>query len=309
MKSMQRRRYDQLKFTDDFMFGAVMTTFPEIARALTEKITGRKIREIIAVSGEQVIGTDPLLKRIRMDVRFTDDEAVYCVEMQMYRDRAFPKRVRYYAAVNDIDQIERGGEYGDLKPVYVIFICNYDPFGRKLRKYTFRNRCDEDPSCALGDESVKIVLNTAGDRSTADEELNRLLDYFTTGIPDSGYALTEMIETAVERIRHDREWRERFMSYHLSFEYELKQAKEQAAAEGRAEGIAQGRAEGIAEGRAEGRTEGRREAREDAIRMTVEILLEAGLSESETKARVTEKYSIDGETYDAILARKSDLTE
>ncbi|MBQ6451277.1 MAG: hypothetical protein IJJ29_05060, partial [Solobacterium sp.] len=116
---------------------------------------------------------------------------------------------------------------------------------------------------------------------------------------------TEMIETAVERIRHDREWRERFMSYHLSFEYELKQAKEQAAAEGRAEG----RAEGIAQGRAEGRTEGRREAREDAIRMTVEILLEAGLSDSETKARVTEKYSIDGETYDAILARKSDLTE
>ena len=80
---MQRRRYDQLKFTDDFMFGAVMTTFPEIARALTEKITGRKIREIIAVSKEQVIGTDPLLKRIRMDVRFSDDKAVYCVEIDV----------------------------------------------------------------------------------------------------------------------------------------------------------------------------------------------------------------------------------
>ena len=92
------------------------------------------------------------------------------------------------------------------------------------------------------------------------------------------------------------------MSYHLSFEYELKQAKEQAAAEGRAEGraegIAQGRAEGIAEGRAEGRTEGRAEA----IVSFVDILERYGTEKEKIREQIMETFHLSSEEYDRIVS-------
>ena len=43
----------------------------------------------------------------------------------------------------------------------IIFICNYDPFGRGKAVYRFRYREDEEKALYLGDGTYKIYLNTA----------------------------------------------------------------------------------------------------------------------------------------------------
>ncbi len=278
------KRYEELTFSDDFMFSAVLYDNPDIARQLAEKITGRKVKEIVHMSKEEMLGNDPLLKKVRMDVRFADDEAVYCIEMQMYKEKYLPKRLRYYASVNDIDQLKEGDTYDQLKPTYVVFICNYDPFRLNRRKYTFRNRCDEDPSYALNDESVKIVLNTMGDRESTDEELNCLLNYIATGKPDKEHQLTERIEEAVEKVRCDRDWRERFMTYHFSVRHELELVQEAA------------------------RRELLRTSWND-VRKMIRVLQKTGMDNEKIKEVVLSEYCLSDEEYEIIRSLKEDLTE
>ena len=63
MKGAEKmKKYEELTFGDDFMFSAVLYDNPDIAKQLAEKITGRKVREIVRMSKEEMLGTDPLVK-------------------------------------------------------------------------------------------------------------------------------------------------------------------------------------------------------------------------------------------------------
>ncbi len=54
--------------------------------------------------------------------------------------------------------ISKGEDYDRLKKSFVIFICTFDPFGKGRHLYTFGNRCNEDVSLVLGDETSKVFL-------------------------------------------------------------------------------------------------------------------------------------------------------
>lgn len=75
---------------------------------------------------------------------------------------AFPKRTRFYHAIIDRDSLKAGEDFGKMKNVYVIFLCNYDPFGYDRVKYTIRNMCEEDPEMPYKDGVQTIVLYTRG---------------------------------------------------------------------------------------------------------------------------------------------------
>lgn len=59
----------------------------------------------------------------------------------------------------DVSSLKPGEDFDDLKPSYIIFICTFAPFGRKLYQYTFEERCLE-LDFPLGDETRKIFLST-----------------------------------------------------------------------------------------------------------------------------------------------------
>lgn len=204
------RSIDELKFTDDIMFGAVCISNSDIAKKIAERATGRKIRDIISIKNEWVLGINPIAKKVRMDVHFEDDEAVYSLEMLMYTDKALPRRLRYYASANDLDLLRSGKSFREMKNLYVICICGYDPFGMNRRKYTFRRICTEDPSVELNDGCDIIVLNINGEAEGNSPELNVFLDYLKTGSTGSD-ELNGLIDTVSERVRHNREWRDQLM--------------------------------------------------------------------------------------------------
>ncbi len=162
-----------------------------------------------------------------------DGNVVYNVEMQATRTGHLPKRARYYAGQVDINQLNRGQEYDQLKPTYIIFICKFDPFGKDLYQYTFCNKCDEADSLELGDESYKIFLNTAGTKDHTDEKdssgkqkgvINRisdgmreLLKYMNNTksypVESTQYDLIKKIDAAVAYAKQDEEWRRAYMTY------------------------------------------------------------------------------------------------
>ena len=71
--------------------------------------------------------------------------------------------------------------------------------------YTFENRCREDSSLALGDDAVKLVLNTKGTAGEISDELKALLRYMDGMEPDSDY--TKDLNNAVTEVKADEERR------------------------------------------------------------------------------------------------------
>lgn len=68
-------------------------------------------------------------KGVCLDVYLDDGKTIYNVEMQATSIKNISRRSRYYMGEIDANQILRGQEYDQLKLMYIIFICKFDPFG------------------------------------------------------------------------------------------------------------------------------------------------------------------------------------
>lgn len=75
----------------------------------------------------------------------------------------------------DMELLESGSDYELLPGSYVIFICDFDPFGDEKYCYTFENRCLENLELGLGDESRSIFLSTKGKNS---KDISKELELF-----------------------------------------------------------------------------------------------------------------------------------
>ena len=202
---------EQLTIVDDFMFGAVMRN-PKYCKPLLEFVLGVKIREIRYPELQKTLNERYGSKSIRLDV-YVEDEAgtVYNVEIQTTDKKNLPKRTRYYQGIIDLHILERGDDYSALRKSFVIFICTYDPFGKGRWAYTFENRCREDNSITLGDDAIKILLNTKGYVGEINDELKALLRYMDGLVPENDY--TRALDNAVTEIRNDTKWRREYMRF------------------------------------------------------------------------------------------------
>lgn len=210
---MGRKTLEEQTIKDDFMFGAVMKD-PKKCKPLLEKILGVKIRKIEYPQLQKVIEHTMDAKSVRLDVYVEDDkQTIYNIEMQITSQKCLPKRMRYYQGMIDLNIVEKGEDYSKLKKSYIIFICDYDAFGKGRHVYTFENVCIEDSSIRFGDDAVKIVLNTQGTADDVSEELKEVLHYIGGEKPNSDY--TRELENAVKEVKDSEEWRREFMTLFL----------------------------------------------------------------------------------------------
>ena len=162
------------------------------------------------------------------------DNKVYDIEMQTTGNSNLSKRTRYYQGMIDLNLIERGADYSELKETFIIFVCLHDPFKINECVYTFENRCNEVEGLRLGDESTKIFLNASGNKENLPEELRNFLDYLS-GKEPKGWLATEIAKKVDLAVKHE-EWRTEYMT--------LLQRDREKFAEGMAEGMVQGMAQG-----------------------------------------------------------------
>ena len=235
----QNRKLAKLLYKDNFMFGAVMTQ-EEICRLVLELAVEFPI-ERVEVSKEKTIVYHPEYRGVRLDIIAKDENKTrYNVEMQVIRKPGLSRRSRYYHGQMDMEMLLSGEDYEHLSSAYVIFICDFDPFGQKKYRYTFENRCKET-GLPLDDGSKTIFLSTCGENNDeVPEELVKFLRYVKADYKESCMdfqdELVRKIQDTIEQIKGSREMEEKYMLLEELLEDERAEAKIEGKTEGKAEG-------------------------------------------------------------------------
>ncbi len=233
------KSFEELEFKDDFIFGVIMRN-PKYCKPFLETILGIKISGIKYPKTQEAIDIAANSKSVRLDVYVEDEEnTVYNIEMQITVSKNLPKRSRYYQGMIDLNILEKGEDYINLKRSYVIFICTFDLLGKGRHMYTFENRCLQDMEISFGDGTTKIILNTKGTMNDVSPEMKNLLDYIDG--KEAADEFTRKLETAVKSVKNNEKWR---MGY-MTLEMRYRELLEQGIDIGRSEGIDIGRSEGM----------------------------------------------------------------
>ena len=214
---IQKKTLQELTFKDNFMFGAVLLN-PEICKGLLERVLNKEI-ERVEVSREKSIVYNPEYKGVRLDAYAKDENFThYNVEMQVLQKPALKKRARYYHSQIDMELLSVGVEYANLPDAYVIFICDFDPFGEGKYCYTKQIICKEAPNIDMDDGAHTIFLSTKGtNKDEVSEELFKLLQY--VGAPDTesekdyGDAFVRQLQSTVREVKASREMGARYMTF------------------------------------------------------------------------------------------------
>ena len=172
-----------------------------------------KIKRIEYPESHKTIDISLPAKSVRLDIYVEDDKnTVYNIEMQTSSNENIPKRSRYYQGMIDLNILDKGGDYSELKKSFVIFVCTFDLFGK----------------------------GTADDVSS---DMKALLNYIDGQLPSDKY--TNELEAAVESARLNKNWRRDFMTLEMLYNEKLQEGLREGIAEGRKEGASE-KAEQIA---------------------------------------------------------------
>ena len=213
----ERKKLEELNLLDDFLFNAMMT-YPEMGEKFTRKILkllfNREFQNLKVIAQKSYGGLNTDLRGARLDVYVesddsaeidaSEDASIYDLEPDK-NDKAkyiaaFPQRIRFYHAIIDSRSLKSGEDFGKLKRVYVIFICNYDPFGYGRVKYTIRNMCVEESEMPYDDGAQTTVLYTKGTKGDdISEELRQFLNYMenttqTNAVNDTLKDIQKMVD-------------------------------------------------------------------------------------------------------------------
>ena len=228
------KRFEELEFKDDFMFCIIMKN-PKYCKPFLETVLGVKINHIEYPSSQESIDLSLDAKSVRLDVYVEDGKGtVYNIEMQTANKYNLPKRMRYYQGIIDLNILEKGRDYRDLKKSYVIFVCTFDLFGKGRHVYTFENRCVQDLGLALGDDTVKIILNTKGTEEDVSQDMKELLD-FIDGKGAGATGFTRDLEEAVQSVRKNEKWRVDYMTLQMSYQEKFEEGYERGIEHGKEE--------------------------------------------------------------------------
>ena len=233
----RKKQLKELTLKDNFMFGAVMIEEENCKRFL-ELALGFPI-ERVDISKEKSIVYHPEYKGVRLDVYAKDEKNTrYNVEMQVTKKPELGKRARYYHRQIDMELLLSGSDYTELPDVYVIFICDFDPFGSKKHRYTFTRYCEEDKGLCLQEGCKSIFLSTRGENDKeVPEELVKFLRFVKADLSESESDFeddfVEKLQETIHRIKGSREMEERFMI----FEEMLRDERAEGRAEGKAEAV------------------------------------------------------------------------
>ena len=231
----RQKRLQDLTIKDNFMFGAVMS-IEENCIAFLEMVLGFPIEKVV-VSKERSMIYHPEYRGVRLDIYARDEKHThYNVEMQARRQADLGKRSRYYHSQIDVECLEKGLPYEELPNTFVIFICDFDPFGFGLYYYSFQNDCQEDTRAKLCDGNKTIFLSTKGkNKEQMPQSLVKFLKFVEADLAESEEdfddELVRQFQTSIRKIKTSREMGERYML----FEELLKEERQEGLAQGRQE--------------------------------------------------------------------------
>jgi predicted transposase/invertase (TIGR01784 family) len=228
-KLTPEEKWDRATIANDFIFYKVMRDNPDVCQRLLEILLEIEI-ETIKMNCQEVIDIDWKSKGVRLDVYVKGTDKVFDIEVQTTDTKELPERARYYQGVLDVDSLNSGQFYKDLKDSYIIFICIPDIFNRGLPVYTFENLCRQDTTLPLGDRALKYFFIS----ENCDKLLNEEQKAFMRLVSGQGCsdAFTERIELLADEVKHNTDYKRQFMEWERQRAYDIAYGKQEGIIEG-----------------------------------------------------------------------------
>ena len=230
------KKWESLTIQNNFVFGKVMESNPDLCRRLLEKILKVRIKEISYPEREKTIEMRSDSKGIRIDVYVEDKNKnrSFDIEMQVANNDVLEDRMRYYQDLIDMDKLQKGTKkYRKLGETYIIFICPFDYLKDKRHIYTIRERCEENPELKWRNKVTKIVLNAMGEKNDVSVDVKAFLDY-VSGEQVNNKFVEELDET-VKQVKTSEKWRLEYVTYELALQEREEKGEERGRKEGRKE--------------------------------------------------------------------------
>ena len=225
-------KWERATIANNFIFYKVMHNNPEICKELLEILLEMKL-DRIEMRQEEEVEIDYGKKGIRMDVYAYGVDKAFNIELQTSDTGELPERARYYQGVLDVDQLNKGVEYSELRTSYVIFICIPDIFKKGLGKYSFENICKENSEVVLNDRAYKYFFIAKNYDKILNEDQKDFLRLVLSNECSSGFS--NKISKMVEAAKHNTQWRKQFMEFERQMAYSFREGKAEGLVEGKAE--------------------------------------------------------------------------
>lgn len=189
-----------------------MSTNLDLAKELLEMFLNIQIERLVLCESEKSVNFNYGSKGIRFDVYLKDsDGKCFDIEIQTVNTRNLSKRARYYQSLIDADNLKLGENYEELKQSYVIFLCLFDIFEKGLPIYSFQNRCNENNSILLNDETTKVFFNAKMYDKMPTEKLRTFFKFLLDNKPVAS-DFTARIEDRIKLAKTNIDERRRFMT-------------------------------------------------------------------------------------------------
>ena len=294
--------WEELGICNDFLFGKVMQN-PELCKELLKRILPElEIERIEYPELQKTIKFDADAKSVRLDVYVRDEkQTIYDIEMQVTDTKELAKRTRFYQSMIDLQMIDRGESYKQLKPSYIIFICPFDMFDKGRHLYTFQNICKEDHKILLKDEATKIFLNAHGYMDDVSKELKAFLDYVAGKSTEDTFV--KKLELAVKEAKRNREWRYEYMTLLMRDQENIEQGIKQGMEQGIKQGMEQGIKQGIKQGMEQGIEQGMEQGIKQGIEALMSSLREFGVEDDMIIKKIQEKFHVSKEEAEKCVKR------
>ena len=144
--------------------------------------------------------------------------------MQAADTRELPERSRYYQGSIDVDCLQSGQKYKELKDSYVIFICIPHLFLKGLPRYRFENLCLEDNSITLKDRAYKYFFSASNCDKILNEKQRAFMELVFGRKPRDKF--TERLAQLTEEAKHNTEWKKQYMNWERQRTYDYENGKE-----------------------------------------------------------------------------------
>jgi predicted transposase/invertase (TIGR01784 family) len=235
-KLTPEQKWERATLANNFIFYKVMRNNPDVCKELLETLLEMEL-DRIEIHGEETIETDYGSKVIRLDVYAKNESQAFNLEMQAANTKELPERSRYYQGCIDVDTLQSGQKYKELKDSYVIFICVTDLFEKGLPCYHFENLCRENHLIKLNDRAYKYFFVAKNCDKILNEKQKAFLELIIGRKPSNKF--TEHLAQLTEEAKKNTQWKKQYMDWERQRTYDYENGKEDGITIGLAEGAQQ----------------------------------------------------------------------
>ena len=220
-KQKIRQKLARADFTDDVMFGLVMSQL-EICRKFLKAVLPQHDFTKLKIVDQSHLKTDYLSKAGRLDVHCTDAYGnQFDIELQMTNERNVAQRSKYYHALMANHMLTAGEEYQALKETYVIFLCpaSFTDADQAITHYEMVSRQGNH----LNDGTHTLILNASGNWAGVSDELKGIFQLLLRQ-PASFGKLGPQIMDKIDEIKHSKTGGHKYMELTGAFWQDAREA-------------------------------------------------------------------------------------